>query len=229
MNDKFALVYSFYTAAFMKSNFDNLKNIMNVFPDSFLISEGTLLKYVIGSNSTNINSNNISKNVNKIKNIKSIYDDLIIIEFKKDSIYMMFYSTKDYIEKKGVYLLKFLSILEYVKNIYDITLDNLYQDIITTITPIILFQNHNLNQNKNYNNDKRIIELNVSNYKLSKEIIHLSKINADQRHAFILFKEFYKEIVNKLSNSLGEDNIKILSKLGIDKNLLDEIEKLNNK
>jgi hypothetical protein len=229
MNDKFALVYSFYTAAFMKSNFDNLKNIMNVFPDSFLISEGTLLKYVIGSNSTNINSNNISKNVNKIKNIKNIYDDLIIIEFKKDSIYMMFYSTKDYIEKKGVYLLKFLSILEYVKNIYDITLDNLYQDIITTITPIILFQNHNLNQNKNYNNDKRIIELNVSNYKLSKEIIHLSKINADQRHAFILFKEFYKEIVNKLSNSLGEDNIKILSKLGIDKNLLDEIEKLNNK
>ncbi|MGC8648747.1 MAG: hypothetical protein ACP5UN_00810 [Candidatus Micrarchaeia archaeon] len=222
MNDKFALVYSFYTAAFMKSNFENLKNIMSVFPDSFLISDGTLLKYAIGSNIINLK--------NQSKNIKNIYDNLIIIEFKKDSIYVMFYSTKDYIEKKGVYLLKFLSILEYVKNIYDITLDNIYQDIIATITPILLFQDYNLNQNKNnINNDKRIIELNASNYALSKEIIYLSKINEDQKRAFILFKEFYKQIIDKLSNSLGEDNVKVLSKLGIDKNLLDEIEKLNNK
>lgn len=281
MNNKFSFVYSFYTNAFIKSNFTELKNMMNIIPDSMLLSEGTIIKYIIGEKSReSINnkkdeeikknkSNNESDNkldnklnkentLNKKEEFKvnkynkynnyndnyidnyinahkinyhklNSYNNITILEFKKDSIHAMFYSARNRIESKAFYLLKFLSILEYIKNIYEVSLDGLYQDIISSLTPFVIFQSNSqgINQ-KDIANDKRIIELSSSNYALAKEIIKLSKINVDQKHALELFKEFYVQVLSKLANSIDENSTKTLVKLGISKELLDELTRLNH-
>ncbi|MGC8572063.1 MAG: hypothetical protein ACP5LH_02165 [Candidatus Micrarchaeia archaeon] len=223
---------SFNVNAFMKIKFDELKAIMDGFPGATLIQRGTMLKYLIkegeakleDSKSSSTKSNNYKNEKLKKRSSKN----LIMLELRKDNITAIFYT--DDKEKREVLLLKFFSILAYLKRAYDVYINSLYEEILHIITPYVLLQHENEFSESAEDNYKKIIqELSASNYKLSNDIINLSKYNTENMKRLKLLTEFYNQVIAKFSINTFNLNNKFdaLVHLGIDKKLLEELSKLD--
>ncbi|MCL5433984.1 MAG: hypothetical protein M1538_03350 [Candidatus Marsarchaeota archaeon] len=227
-------VYSFNVDAVIKIKFDELKALMDGFPGSALIQRGTMLKYLIRQDAAKTQKyesqprSNL-KIFNNEKANKHNEGDSIILEFRRNSINALFYLNNT--EKRDVLLLKFLSILAYLRRAYDVYINNLYEEILNIVTPYIIMQSNTAElSNSLENNYKKIIqELSASNYKLSNEIINISRYNADNAKRLKLLDDFYNQVITKFSINTFNLNNKLdaLLHLGINKKLLEELSELD--
>ncbi len=140
------------------------------------------------------------------------------ITFRSDSIVLTGAAAANSGIPKTILLIKFLSILAYVKQYYDFDIFGLYPNIIDALQSSIFFEKH-LNSNiKIERLIKQVDALNLSNIKLSEEVVCMRKLNSENLNILALFKEFFIHISEslKINSSINEAKLaESLSSFGI--------------
>ena len=154
------------------------------------------------------------------------------ITFRSDSIIITGTTTVNSGISKTILLIKFLSVLAYIKQYYDFDMFELYSNIIDALQSSIFFEKH-LNSNMKIERlIKQVDALNLSNIKLSEEIVGIRKLNSDNLNTLALFREFFIHISEslKINSSIKEAKLaESLSSFGISAEVYNKLAKFSYK
>ena len=154
------------------------------------------------------------------------------ITFRSDSIIITGTTTVNSGISKTILLIKFLSVLAYIKQYYDFDIFELYPNIIDALQSSIFFEKH-LNSNMKIERlIKQVDALNLSNIKLSEEIVGIRKLNSDNLNILALFREFFIHISEslKINSSIKEAKLaESLSSFGISADVYNKLAKFSYK
>lgn len=189
------LCASFYAAAKLNCTLAELKRRMLLFPDTRILADGLTIRCSVGGS---------------------------LLDFRSDGITYSYYFESESKRNKGTNMVKFLSILAYLKELYEVRIDCMYDPLLEVIGDSLLL----LHDGNGYDETEkeRIRSLSGSNTALSRELLSLYKRKEEiERQAGIL-GEFSKSIIEKFSNGASKERTKeILLKAGVSEQLCDDV------
>ncbi len=198
--------------ACLRASIEEIKKSISMLPNTQLIKNANVLKY------------NVIENVNgkTLPNAEITFgSDFILIEGKNVSAFGI---------SKTMLLIKFLSILAYVRQYYDVNIFELYPNIIEALQSSIFFEKH-LNSNiKIEHLTKQVDALNLSNMKLSEDAVRMYKISADNLELLASFKDFFIRISESLKINVNINDSKLaesLSSFGVSLELYKKLAKFS--
>lgn len=197
---------TFHTRAELRSPLSDLKNVMKNMPNVKCASTGTRMRYSI-------------REINKQEARE------VILELAPREINFMFYLKEPNIQDHKHNLLRFLSILAYLKDVYTINMRDMYAYVIEALR----YDNYTSTRetsNTIYPSNERMDALNDVNVSLSHELSLKNECIKKTDKQLAICLSFSKEIIQKLSprnNNASSNYGEFLNVAGIDKNLASEI------
>lgn len=191
------LCASFSAEARLRSTLGEVKRRTLLFPDTMLAAEGLSPKFIIGGS---------------------------LLELRKESITYTYYFENAGSKNKGINLARFLSILAYLRNDYEVRIDSFYTPILETIEDSLLLMQEN-GESVDPVENERMNELGRSNEALSRETISLLKKNAELGRREVIFRKFSNRIMERLPHAGASKATakEALIKMGIDEQLSNEL------
>ena len=187
------LCASFYAAAKLKSSLSDLKKQMLLFPDTKIVAAGLTIRCAVGD---------------------------ALVDFKGDGITYSYYFDIAGKKNTGVNLVKFLSILAYLKSSYEVRIDSLYTQILETVEESLLLLHDSTGADGNPVEAERIKALSESNTVLSDELLSLNKKIAESKRREEVLRSFSATVLERFSsNSSKEGMMEALGKIGIGEQL----------
>lgn len=186
--------------ACLRTSTDELKKSISLLPNMHLIKNANAMKYDV------------------LENINGKPIPTVELDFGNEYIEIISKAQNAVGISKTMLLIKFLSILAYVKQYYDINLFDLYSNIVEALQSSIFFEKR-LNSNLALEKLKNQLEaLNFSNISLSEGIVNLQNINKENSEHITLFKEFFAHISDSLKINMNTNDVRLsesLSSFGI--------------
>ena len=197
---------AFHARAELHGSLSNVRTAMKSMPNVEVASTGTIMRFII-------------------RETESPKSALAIMAFTNNDITFTFYFNEPNVSEYKKNLLKFMSILAYLKDFYTINMRDLYAYVIEALRHC----------------DYMMAREAGSAYDLSKERMNaLSGVNISLSHELSLrnarikaieselatYRSFSEEVIKKLvqrSNKLPSDAIEILSAIGIDSKLTNAV------
>ena len=187
---------SFFAAASLNSSLGAVRRLMLLFPETRPVAEGLTLKFIVGNS---------------------------LLEFRKEGITYTYYF--EIATKKGTAtnLIRFLSILAYLKAVYEVRIDSFYGPIMETINDSLFLARED--DSGGGQADARISELSKSNAAISKEAIALSRRKEKLEREGAILKRFALVVIEKLSQGgpLIVGMKEAVSRMGIPEPLCSEV------
>ncbi len=187
------LCASFYAAAKLKSSLSELKKQMLLFPNTKIVADGLTVRCAVGDAQVDLRSDSIT------------YSYCFDTAGKRN---------------KGVNLVKFLSILAYLKSSYEVRIDSLYTQILEMMEDSLLLLHDGAGSDGNHADAERIKALSESNNVLSNELLSLNKKMAELKRREEVLRRFSTAVLEKLSSGASKESVKAaLGKIGIGEQL----------
>ncbi len=197
---------TFHTRAELRSPLSDLRNAMKNMPNVKCTSTGTRMRYSIHE----INKHEAHE---------------VTLELTPKEINFTFYLKEPNIQDHKHNLLRFLSILAYLKDVYAISMRDMYAYVIEALrydnyTPV------HKTSNTIYPSNERMDALNDVNVSLSHELSLKNECIKKMEKQLAICLSFSKEIIQKLSprsDNASSNYGEVLNTAGIDKGLASEI------
>ncbi len=154
--------------------------------------------------------------------------DMLILECSKDGITLSFYYDEKSKPGKTLNLLRFMSLLAYLKGSYEVVLDELYEQIVESISyaAVIGYKPYiEIDENKT---SDLLNSLGKSNLALSNKITELEKSLTGVKEDNVIYKQFSKEVLDRFSLK-GDQAMSSADMLGVDTKLRDKIVEMLSK
>ena len=188
---------SFCAKARLKGSLSRAKELLDMFPGSTRISDGTRTRYAVTG------SNPITH---------------FILEVASDAIRFDYYCEKMGKKAKHAGLARFLSVLAYLSDIYEIELATLYSDLIDAAESSSFIADAGACAPPK---DEKAVELAKSNYSLSIALVRIGSQNERLEKENKACIRAIRSVLERFSN--GEDATAILAKFGVDEATSKEI------
>jgi hypothetical protein len=153
---------------------------------------------------------------------------MMVLECAKEGISLGFYYDEKSKPGKTLNLLRFMSLLAYLKGSYEVVLDELYEQIVESISyaAVIGYKPYvEIDQSKS--NDL-LDSLGKSNLALSNKITGMEGYQASLKDEIAIYRKFSKEVIEKFSMK-GEEAQSSADMLGVECELRDRILELLSK
>ena len=203
---------AFHTRAELHGTLRDVRRSIGSMPNMTPISTGTRLRYAV-------------EGIGVCDGARSV------VELTANEItFRFFFEIPDVYDYKRN-LLRFLAILAYLKELYTVSLGGIYSYLIEALRQDDCMMVHQGTGSRESTMNGRIEVLNGINVSLSHELSLRSAQIRGMDRKLDSYKAFSKEIIGRLVQRSGKgpsDAISVLSAIGIDKSLADEIASLTS-
>ena len=191
-----------HVKATLKVTIEELKARMNAFPFAKQ-AEGEGIKY-------------------KIRKPGKEKSDMMLLECAKDGLSLGFYYDDKSKPGKTLNLLRFMSLLAYLKGSYEVVLDELYEQIVESISyaAVIGYKPYiEIDEAKTHD---LVDALGKSNLALSNKILEIESSQTVLKDKLAIYEKFAKEVIDRFSMK-GDEARSSADMLGVDSALRDKI------
>lgn len=201
---------TFHARAELHGVLGDVRRVMGHMPNVKLVSTGTRMRYMIQDQENSEEAG-------------------AIIEFTSNDITFRFFFKKPNEYEYRYNLLRFLTILAYLKELYTVDLGDIYSYIIEVLRryDCIIMQQDSGSREEIAK--ERMEALNDANVSLSHELSRISEQIREMSRRLDSYKAFSKEVIDRLAQRNGKAPSGaggVLYAIGIDKGLVDEIASL---
>jgi hypothetical protein len=191
-----------HVKATLKVTEEELKKRMSAFPFAKQV-EGDWIKY-------------------KIYKSGKEKSDMMLLECTKEGVSLSFYYDEKSKPGKTLNLLRFMSLLAYLKGIYEVVLDELYGQIVESISyaAVIGYKPYiEIDEAKTHD---LLDSLGKSNLALSNRVMAMESSQAILRDKIAIYEKFAKDVIDRFSMK-GNEARSSADMLGVDSELRDKI------
>ena len=142
-----------------------------------------------------------------------------ILEVMEDSIALTCYSEKVGVREKARGLLRFLGILSYFKDVYEVGLNSLYHPLVEALAANQFTQ---MVDGDRHGEARQIDALSNSNAALAIELRRLSETNEDAGKRCETYREFCTKVLKNFPNA----EISTFTRLGVEKSTVEKVMQL---
>ena len=148
--------------------------------------------------------------------------DMMLLECTKEGLSLGFYYDEKSKPGKTLNLLRFMSLLAYLKGSYEVMLDELYEQIVESISyAAVIGYKPYVEMDQSRSNDL-LDSLGKSNLALSNKITEMEGSLGTLNEKIAVYEKFAKEVIDRFSMK-GDEAKSSADMLGVDSELRDKI------
>lgn len=205
--EKYVLGSTFRASCKLKTDLATVKTQIGCLPCLKLISSEGRLKYALFEQSKDISNAHV--------------------EFSDKEVVFRFYFKKPSGSEYNINLLKFLSLLAYLRDFYEVELASIYSYLIESLRNNWHFIPNTKEIKENEELFEKLDSLNDANITISQELFKLEREKNTVENKLALYKSFVSEIINRLPKKPGKSDtdsyFDALISIGMEKQQINEI------